>query len=101
MRTLNQSSDSRGWDAGLYPILESMDDVVKGGGERRTDERFLRSYPSVNVAETVATRERRRGSFLLSDLFSVTSPKMKNLRNAVRMRITESWPNYGLAPTLP
>ena len=44
MRTLNQSNDSRGCEDGLYPVLERMEDVVRGGGARRTDERFLRSW---------------------------------------------------------
>lgn len=44
MRTLNQSSDSRGCDAGLYPVFERIEEVVRGGGERKTEDRFLRSY---------------------------------------------------------
>ena len=46
------------------------------------------------------TRERTRRSVLGSDLFSVTSPKMKNFRNTQRMRITESCPNYQLVSTV-
>lgn len=43
MRTLNQSSDSRGCEEGLYPVLERMEDVVSGGGALNTEERFFRS----------------------------------------------------------
>ena len=43
---------------------------------------------------TGGTRESRRRSILVSDLLSMTSPKMKNFRNAHRIRITESCPNY-------
>ena len=48
------------------------------------------------TSERRGTRERTRRSVLVSGLLSVTSPKMKNFRNAQRMRITESCPNYQL-----
>lgn len=81
MRTLNQSNDSRGWEDGLYAVLDNIDDVVNGGGARRTDDRFFRSCRQ-SVGD--GTLDVCRGSL------TSASPKMKNFRNAQRMRITES-----------
>ena len=43
MRTLNQSNDSRGCEDGLYPVLERIEDVVRGGGALNTEDLFFRN----------------------------------------------------------
>ena len=84
MRTLNQSNNSRGWEDGLYAVLDNIDDVVNGGGARRTDDRFFRSWCRLEFGGSCGTLDVCRGSL------TSASPKMKNFRNAQRMRITES-----------
>jgi hypothetical protein len=41
--TLNQSSDSRLCEEGLYPVLDRIEEVVRGGGALNTEDRFFRS----------------------------------------------------------